>query len=273
MKKDKVIFTVVKNENYFLKKWLEYYRKHFDDCDIIVFDNMSTDGSTKDLPVKTHKLHNSNCYDPTWMWNKINDITVELLEDYKYVVYTDVDEFLITNDGSSLNSALDKIININQPCVISKGYDIIHIPIEEPDPFDVNKSILKQRKYINPNQMYDKVVMINYDPEFCTGAHTAMNEIWYSENERITPNISLIHCKKFDRQLIINRIKQRYNEKTVNKAGWTDQWMVMNNEIEQYLALFFPQAHENIKYIQSGEPWTELKQMGEYFKYDYENLF
>ena len=45
-KKKCAVFTIVKNENYFLPIWLKHYKRYFDNSDIYVLDHQSNDGST-----------------------------------------------------------------------------------------------------------------------------------------------------------------------------------------------------------------------------------
>ena len=274
MKRSKAIFTIVKNERYFLKKWLEYYRQHFDDCDIYVFDNQTTDGSTNDLPVKTFKLFNENAYDPYWLWTNIGHIWNQLLKDYKYVMYTDVDEFIITKNGDTLRNEFEKQINNNTPCIICQGYNIVHWKHKEPEAFDMGRPLLNQRNYVMYSKEYSKVVMGNYDMRFNIGAHTANNEIWYSQTEREIPNLMLIHAKLYDQDLTVERYKHRYNQSTKNCDEACDQFLILNNEVDKFMKHHYPDPSYDTDTVYGIEPrFINLKHLNQYITYDYKNLF
>jgi len=274
MKRNRALFTIVKNERYFLNKWLDYYRQHFDDCDIYVFDNETTDGSTNNLPVKTFKLFNENSYNAHWLWVNIAHIWDQLLKDYNYAMYTDVDEFIITKDGSPLKSEFDKLIQNNQQCIITDGYNLTHWKFKEPTTFDFKEPILKQRKYVLHSKEYSKVIMGNYDVRFNIGAHTAANEIWYSEDKRECPNLMLIHAKLYDQNSTMERYRHRYNNNTKNCDPACDQFFLLNNEEERFLRHHYPDPAFDDDLFCGIEPrFKDLTTIDSFIKYDYENLF
>ena len=51
MKKKSAVFTIVKNENYFLPIWIKHYKKYFNESDMYVLDHQSNDASTNNLSV------------------------------------------------------------------------------------------------------------------------------------------------------------------------------------------------------------------------------
>ena len=274
MKKNKALFTIVKNERYFLNKWLQYYRQHFNDCDIYVFDNQTSDGSTDNLPVKTFKLFNNNTYDPYWLWVNVSHIWNQLLKDYKYAMYTDVDEFVITKDGSPLKNEFDKLIENNQQCIISRGYNLIHWKVKEPNDFDFTLPMLQQRKYVMNTKEYSKVIMGNYDIRFNIGAHTAANEVWYSDTERECPNLMLIHTKLYDQKLTVERYKHRYGNETKNCDEACDQFFILNNQEDRFLKHHYPDPSYDNDTVYGIEPrFIGLKHINEYINYNHENLF
>lgn len=41
MKKKCAVYTIVKNEDYFLPKWIKHFNKYFDKSDIYILDHQS----------------------------------------------------------------------------------------------------------------------------------------------------------------------------------------------------------------------------------------
>ena len=67
------VFVMVKDEGYFLPKWLGYYKQFFKPEDIYVLDHQSSDGSTQNLDVNVIHVTNDVAVDHTWIVNTIQD--------------------------------------------------------------------------------------------------------------------------------------------------------------------------------------------------------
>lgn len=233
--KDIAVFTLSKNENYFLPKWIEYYSKFFDLSDMYVLDHQSNDGSTDNLKINVKKIYNNNTLDTAWGTQNVTDFAAELLKSYKYFLHTDTDEFIITTDGSNLRTYLDN--NLNKiDCFISTGYNLIHNKLKEPEPFNPNLPLLSQRTCVSKIIYYDKPFMANYPLQFNVGEHTANNEKPYSPTSRNDPNLIMLHCKLYDQDSVIGRLRSRYQHINVNDIDpEASQCRNIENNIEQFL--------------------------------------
>lgn len=69
MKKKCAIFTIAKNEDYFLPKWIKHYKKYFDVSDIYILNHQSSDGSTDNLDVNVVDVFNELAFDHNWLLN------------------------------------------------------------------------------------------------------------------------------------------------------------------------------------------------------------
>lgn len=263
MKKDIGIFTIVKNEKFFTKKWIEYYSKFFDLNDMYILDHESIDGSTNNLPVNTIKISNEQDFHIIWLMERVREFSEKLLKDYKYFFYVDADELIITKDGSNFREYLDKEIHNNRNCFIATGYNIVHNKEKEP-PFDYSKSILSQRKYYHECSHYNKPFMADHLLYYNSGLHTAGNETWYSDTSRNDPNLLLMHCKLYDFDESVNRYKERFTNLKSNFSynETLDQAWVRNNEVYKFI-----EHHLNQAAIDNYDTLDNL------LKYDYTNLF
>ena len=96
MKKKCAVFTIVKNENYFLPIWLKHYKKYFNNSDIYVLDHQSNDGSTNNLDVNVIRIDYKLAFDHHWLVQTVQQQQTKLLEEYESVLFAEVDEIIYT---------------------------------------------------------------------------------------------------------------------------------------------------------------------------------
>ena len=106
MRKKCAVFTIVKNENYFLPIWLKHFTKYFDSSDIYILDHQSDDGSTHNLNVNVVKIINEYTFDHQWLVDQVQDMQTKLLNNYECVLFCEVDEIIYT-----INKDLNLLIN------------------------------------------------------------------------------------------------------------------------------------------------------------------
>lgn len=214
MKKNFAIITCVRNESHFLPIWLSYYSKYFENEDIFIIDNDSTDGSTSNLDCNVIDFHTDYFTDAPLLAKRVNELHTELLEKYEFVLYTDIDEFIIPKDGRSLGEFLLEALDSERRFYTCTGYNIYHVIEEEPD-LDLGRPILQQRKYMYKDIGYDKTLISRVQPNWGPGFHDANNFDWIpveDEDGNVTrifetgkPNhddgIYLIHLHYFDFKL------------------------------------------------------------------------
>ena len=85
------MFTIVKNESYFLPIWIKYYSFFFDKNDIYILDHDSDDNSTTELDVNVVNIHNTLAFDHQWLVDTVQDFQQKLLEKYKCVLFSESD--------------------------------------------------------------------------------------------------------------------------------------------------------------------------------------
>ena len=118
-KKRAAAFTIVKNENYFLKKWIDHYSKYYNLSDLFVLDHYSKDESTKNLDVNVFQPDINGgelAYDHDWMKSWIEKTYKDLLNDYECVMFTDVDEIIFTVD-KPFNQVIEDFLN-DKRCLV-----------------------------------------------------------------------------------------------------------------------------------------------------------
>jgi hypothetical protein len=243
-KKDIALLTIVKNENYFLKKWLSYYGQYFKNNDIYVIDHETSDGSTKNLDVNLTYITNNNKISTKWLCEVVEEYHEKLLEKYNAVMYTDVDEFIFTKDGSNLKEYINKKISDGTNCFISTGYNLFHWKQKEPNPIDYYKPLFAQRQFVKPESCYNKPFLFNYVPRFNLGFHTAQNEQPYNQKQRNDPNLIMIHTKLYDQQESVKRYLERYKNSINEDTAGQDQGWILNGQVDKFLWHHFPDKNE-----------------------------
>lgn len=114
------VFTMVRDEEFFLPIWYKYYSDQFDKDDIFILDN----DSEKPIEYPNVKpVHSKYVYDHDWMRKTIKDHMAILLSNYNYVIYVDVDELLVVDSLTSRN-IIDYIYNTNLDTRVNKGYTL-----------------------------------------------------------------------------------------------------------------------------------------------------
>ena len=245
------VFTFVKDEKIFLPIWLKYYSRFFDKDDIYVLDHDSNDGSveecSKDYGFKVIKLHHE-FYDDMWRRKIVCQKQAELLQSYEYVLYADADEIIIPNPRI-YKDLKDYIIRCVADCVICTGYELIHIRQKEP-PIDLNKSILKQRKYWYYNYFYCKPLLARKPLAWGYGFHSAVNMGDYKDG-----NLWLFHLHKLDFVLCWDKHKR------ILGYNWNDECIKRNlsfqlriNNLEDF-NFFFDTRHPDMRKLKTIVWW------------------
>ena len=213
-RKSRAVLTIVHDESIFLPIWLRYYSQFFAPGQIHVLDHQTTDGSTdRDGFVRVPVTHDGVSH--RWMVDVIQGYQHELMKTHDVVLTVDVDE--IVAPDPSFGSLGDYIDRLDEPFVNCLGYEVIHIPAEEP-PIDLTRPVLEQRGYWFPNDGYDKPALAMEPMEWVPGFHGRVDRQW-----ALDPDLRLIHLHRMDydicRQRHALRRQRRWGDEDVER-GW-----------------------------------------------------
>lgn len=139
------IYTITYNEEVILPYFIKWYRDRFPNCNIVVYDNESTDG-TKNICLSTPNLQ----YIPYHTGNKLSDSTYLKIKnnawkhaETDWVIVCDVDEFLDVNESN---------LNDNQSIYKAKGFNMFNLD---------NLEDITEINYGLPAVQYDKSILFN----------------------------------------------------------------------------------------------------------------
>ncbi len=205
------IFVICYNEEIILQKFIEHYRTRFPNCEITIYDNMSTDNS-RQIAIK------NDC--KVLEYDSNNEIRDDLYLEIKnncwkqaktdWVLICDTDEFLDINQ--------EQLEKEDCSIILSKGYNMVNL--EDDLIFDNIKFGIRAKQY---DKYYlfnkSKIKEINYE----AGCHSAnpKGEIKFSKNV-----YNLFHYTMLSEQYLVDRYKRNFERlsKENKKYGWGIQY-------------------------------------------------
>ena len=207
--------TMVRNDDFYLKKWTAYYGRELGEENLYIF----LDGKDQPIPDWCPKAH-ITAYDKIkgqvveaekGRLTLLSQKAAELLESYDLVIGTDADEFLIVDPalGISLAEYLSsKDIKIS---LSGLGVDVGQNTKEETGIIE-NEPFLRQRHYARLSTRYSKPSVLAAPVVWGSGFHRIKGH-----NFHIAKDLYLFHFGYFD----LGRIEARFNDKDRKEAGWS----------------------------------------------------
>lgn len=213
MKRRCAVFTIVKNENYFLPIWLKHYKKYFDNSDIYVLDHQTTDGSTDNLDVNVEKVINELAFDHAWLVQVIQDKQKELLEKYECVLFAESDE-LVYHPQKPLSYLIDEFLNSEKQYQTCTGYEVTQ-DLDKEIPLNVDDNIFDHRNYWFRYHDYDKTLLTKIPLSYVWGFHVAVGKA-----PDYSMGLKLCHLHRCDFELMLKRHEERaYKWNKKNDGG------------------------------------------------------
>ncbi len=207
--------TMVRNDEFFLRKWISYYGQQLGEENLYVY----LDGKDQPVPQWKGKANVIPCERRQGTVAKsdkmridfLSDMAAELLKRYDMVIGIDVDEFLVVepSQNKSLREYLSEIKCA--PSVSGLGVDVgQHMGLETD--IDPDKTFLSQRRFGVLSSRYTKTSVISEPVRWGSGFHRVKGH-----NFRIDPNLYLFHFGCID----LNMLRLRINDKDRLDNGWS----------------------------------------------------
>ena len=207
--------TMVRNDEFYLRKWVAYYGGQLGRENLYVY----LDGKDQQVPdwcdgvsvVAVDKIPGQVVEAEKGRLDFLSETAAELLKRYDLVIGTDADEFLIVDPelGMSLSEYLSKAdIKVS---VSGLGVDVGQHTAEESD-ISSEIPFLEQRHYARLSTRYTKPCVIAKPVRWGRGFHRIKGH-----NFHIGKGLFLFHFGYFD----LGRIKARFEDPSRREAGWT----------------------------------------------------
>jgi hypothetical protein len=216
MKKKVAVFTIVKNESFFLPIWIKHYSKFFNKEDLYVLDHQSTDDSTINLDVNVVQVTNDLAFDHQWLVDTVKNFQVKLLDSYECVIFAESDELLYSTD-MPFTEFVNKFIDSDDSYLTCEGYEMIQ-NLENEIPLTPNNLIMPNRNYWFRTTMYDKTLISKIPLDWEWGFHSVSGK-----TNKFGSNLFMCHLHRCDFELMLRRHEERakkWNLKDDGLAGY-----------------------------------------------------
>ena len=206
--------TMVRNDEFFLRKWVAYYSAQIGAANLYVY----FDGEDQVVPdfceginvCVRDRVPGQVAAADRGRIDFLSSQASELLKNYDMVIGTDVDEFLVVDPqlGVSLSEFLSRL-----PARVSYsglGIDVGQHLGKESE-IDESVSFLKQRHYARLSTRYSKSTVITKPVRWGSGFHRVRNT-----NFKIIKDLYLFHFGCVD----MKRLEAKFSDKDKIATGW-----------------------------------------------------
>lgn len=235
------VFTMVRQEYFYLPVWYKYYSQHFTDKDIYVLHHKVNDEHDTCMTLLPDTVNKAEYDHPDWdslRWNlEVERHYRHLLNYYECVFFTDIDEILVPNlekYPNGLRSYLETFQQtsneVNRKCT---GIDLVQLrhndeskseSESETKVYDPTQPILRQRHNGQYVSLYNKPMLSKKPFRFAIGFHDIKpDKMGRTLNTRVDPDLILLHLHRYDwtfyRQRHQERAKFKFSDEEL-KAGY-----------------------------------------------------
>lgn len=208
--------TMVRNDDFYLRKWVEYYGRELGGKEHLY---IYFDGLDQEIPsfcegtnaVKLSKIGTDVVSNDKGRVAVMSTRAAELFaQGYDLVIGTDCDEFLVADPalGMGLAAFLEGVSV--KGCASGLGLDFGQ-KLGEEEAIDASRPFLQQRHYAQLGTRYTKASILSEPLQWGSGFHRVKGH-----NFHIVKDLYLLHFGYFD----MGRIEARFQDKSRLEQGW-----------------------------------------------------
>lgn len=206
--------TMVRNDDFFLKKWVEYYSAQIGAANLYVY----FDGNDQVVPdfcsgvnvCVRERVPGLVAAADRGRIDFLSTQAAELLKIYDMVIGTDVDEFLVVDPA--LGKTLPEFLSQLPERVSYSGLGIdVGQHLEKEAEIDGSVPFLKQRHHARLSTRYSKSTVITKPVQWGSGFHRVRNG-----NFKIIKDLYLFHFGCID----MKRLEAKFSDKDKIATGW-----------------------------------------------------
>lgn len=231
--------TMVRNEDLFLRKWVEYYSRFVPRSALyILFDGLDQPVPDWAEGCQTLHLPHLGAFDgfDHSRWALLSAFASALTEKFATVVCNDVDELIVLDplEGDDLVGALRRA-NERDAVISPFAVELIHRRDIEPLPHDPAQPILGQRRYARINATYCKPCITSRPIRWSLGGH-------YADHPELSlsDRLFLFHLRYFDAETLLARQDRRGDFTSGGQSGAVagSGWSKSRKDMIDFLASF-----------------------------------
>lgn len=224
--------TMVKDDYFFLQKWVAHYGAAFG-RDALYVVSHGGDPEVDRITEGCNVIRIPGGFDKNFdarRWRMLSNFTNGLRSYYDFVVVGDVDEYLVVDPKLGLSLA-DFLSRRKAKTVITPiGIEIVHRADVEPG--GIEDGILGPRRYGRYSSFYSKPCIVSRQVRLSRGGHyTDVDEL------KVFRNLYLFHMKYCDRAMTVETMRRRsaLADETVDAEGnrtsmISDRWYADEGE-------------------------------------------
>lgn len=208
--------TMLRSDEFFLRKWVDYYSAQLGRDGLYIF----FDGTDQQVPAfcegchveKVAHVQTGRLEGDKLRAKFLSERAASLLDSYDIVIGTDVDEFLVADplSGKSLPQLLEQGVR-GRKTVSGLGIDVGQ-NLREEGPVDPSRPFLSQRSYAKLSTRYTKASVITAPLRWGSGFHRVKGHDFH-----IVEGLYLFHFGCVD----LDRIKAKTNDSEMVSGGWS----------------------------------------------------
>ena len=201
------VLTMVYRDYDLLERWYNFYKRQIGAENIYIYSHgndpkhreIAPDANVMNVPRdESFTLFEVN------RWRMMGFFASAMLEFYRYMIVSDVDEFIIADPKTGMTTAEYIAAHYNKPDapknISPLGIEIIHVPDQEPLPIKPDENILDRRRFFRPNRNYSKPCIVGGPVSFGPGGHR--NTLG---PRHMPDDLYLVHLKYFDLKVLEDR--------------------------------------------------------------------
>jgi hypothetical protein len=208
------VVSMVRNDRFFIPKWIEYYGSQFGHENLYLI----LDGHDQAFPegheaINVIRIPRQKLNRASGDRNRIKVISYfvkALFQRYDLIIAHDIDEILVADPNQHLTLADYLQRRIGSASLSALGLDVgQHLDLEQP--IDPERPFLEQRSFAHVSARYTKAVVATRPLKWGSGFHRVR-----FKNFHIDPNLFLFHFGMVDYEIS----KGKMEDPSLLHAGW-----------------------------------------------------
>jgi hypothetical protein len=223
---------MTRDEGPMLRRWVRHYGNAVGRDNLLVLDDNSSDGSTDGLDcpvVPLPTLPGGTAFEPTRM-RLVNGFAEGLLACHDFVIFVDVDEFLIPDPDKHAGLRQFLAARWDVPVIAPLALNVVHHVASE-GKFDPDRPVLDQRSFAK------------FVPGMCKPSIKQVGAKWSSASHGIRrhfvvdPELFMLHLKFFDQKHLRQTSQKRTELVEMDGRAGRSNWR-RGREVVQLLKGF-----------------------------------
>jgi hypothetical protein len=227
------VLTMARDEGRMLSRWVDHYGHHVGHENLVVLDDNSEDGSTCGLPCTVHRhppMPGHKRFEVRLM-ELVSGLAQGLLAVYDFVVFVDVDEFLVP-DPKNYDRLVDFLATRrDSPVLAPVTLNVVH-HVRVEGPLDRDQPVLGQRRFAKFVPLMCKPCVKQVPARWRYATHGIMAPF------EVDPELFMIHLKFHDRDALRAVADQRRRMVDADGRGGGSSWRAGGEPLASRLESF-----------------------------------